>query len=33
VTYFGMATDLVVLSAFTAAFLSIGGYLFSRIQL
>ena len=28
-----VATDLVILSAFTTVFLSIGGYLFSKIQL
>jgi ABC-2 type transport system permease protein len=33
VAHFGVATDLVVLSAFTSVFLSIGGYLFSKIQL
>jgi ABC-2 type transport system permease protein len=33
VAHFGVATDLVVLSAFTTAFLSIGGYLFSKIQI
>jgi ABC-2 type transport system permease protein len=33
VAHFGVATDLVVLSAFTTVFLSIGGYLFSKIQL
>jgi ABC-2 type transport system permease protein len=33
VTHFGVATDLVILSAFTTVFLSIGGYLFSKIQL
>jgi len=33
VSYFGIATDLAVLSAFTAALLAIGSVLFSRIQL
>ena len=33
VAHFGVATDLVVLSAFTTVFLSIGGYLFSKIQI
>jgi ABC-2 type transport system permease protein len=33
VTYFGTAIDLLVLSAFTAALLTIGSALFSRIQL
>ena len=31
--HFGMATDLTVLSALTAAMLLLGGYLFSKIQL
>jgi ABC-2 type transport system permease protein len=33
VSHFGVGTDLLVLSLFTAIFLGVGGYLFSKIQL
>ena len=32
-THFGLATDLIVLSAITVLFLGIGSYLFSKIQI
>jgi ABC-2 type transport system permease protein len=33
VSHYGVGTDLLVLSLFTAIFLGVGGYLFSKIQL
>jgi ABC-2 type transport system permease protein len=33
VAHFGIPTDLAVLAMFSALFLGVGGYLFSRIQL